>query len=93
MHDSLDEFRQEYCFTYVDVGARWGAKFRILILFPNSRCIGFEPDPEWPERDYFILSKERQSSKDTEDGIIGFPTKRNIRESWECCFEYKNLYR
>ena len=46
MHDSLEKFRKEYPFTYIDVGARWGAKSRLLKLFPNSKWIGFEPDPD-----------------------------------------------
>lgn len=46
MYDSIEKFRKEYCFTYVDVGARWGAKSGLLTLFPASRWIGFEPDPD-----------------------------------------------
>jgi len=41
----LQEFRQNYPFTYVDAGARWGPKSNLLTLFPSSKWVGFEPDP------------------------------------------------
>jgi len=46
IYKNLEEFRREYCFTYIDVGARWGANTGLLSLFSNSRWVGFEPDPE-----------------------------------------------
>jgi len=43
MYKSLEEFRRNYCFTYIDVGARRAVKSTLLKLFPNSTWIGFEP--------------------------------------------------
>ena len=60
MYDSLERFCQEYCFTYVDVGARWGAKSSLLTLFPNSRWIGFEPDPD----EFAVIDSNKQKRQE-----------------------------
>lgn len=60
MYDSLEKFRQEYSFTYVDVGARWGAKSSLLTLFPNSRWVGFEPDPD----EFAAINSNKQSRQE-----------------------------
>jgi FkbM family methyltransferase len=59
MYDSIEEFRKDYPFTYVDVGARWGAKTSFFKLFPNLKWIGFEPDPA----EFSLLDSIRQKGR------------------------------
>jgi len=75
MINSFQSFAETYAFTYVDVGARWGATSPVLELFPNHRVIGFEPDPE-----EFARLQDRPREKHTyfPVGVAGRSGRRKL---------------
>jgi|TARA_B100000315_G_scaffold256629_1_gene303000 FkbM family methyltransferase len=72
IHNSLENFRVNYLFTYLDIGSRWGINNLLTNLFPKAICIGFEPDPV----EFEIL----QSNKS--DNEIFYPFALSNREGF-----------